>query len=117
VLAFGRGNPGSSPAGMIQIKARPTLPDHLFSMWKPISSAPFHADLELAVIDGNGEHPLVFPCRRAVGGWINNNKQVEVHLRIGGNGISPLTLLWQVLSLRLALQPTPDLSRCDPASA
>jgi hypothetical protein len=48
-------------------------------MWKLVASAPFDLDLELAVIDGNGVHPLVFPCRRAVGGWINNNKQVEVH--------------------------------------
>jgi hypothetical protein len=29
--------------------------------WKPISSAPFDRDLELAVIDREGEHPLVFP--------------------------------------------------------
>jgi hypothetical protein len=64
---------------MIHIKARPKPPDHTFLMWKLISSAPFDLDLELAVIDGNGVHPLVFPCRRAVGGWINNNKQVEVH--------------------------------------
>jgi hypothetical protein len=65
---------------MIQIKARPTLPDHLFSMWKLILSAPFDLDLELAVING-GVHPLVFPCRRAVGGWIDADsyQQIDVH--------------------------------------
>jgi hypothetical protein len=49
-------------------------------MWKLISSAPFDLDLQLAVIE-RGVHPLVFPCRRAVGGWISaeKNKQVEVH--------------------------------------
>jgi hypothetical protein len=39
--------------------------------WKPISSAPLDRDLELAVIDREGEHALVFPCRRAAGGWID----------------------------------------------
>jgi hypothetical protein len=40
-------------------------------MWHPISSAPFNRDLELAVIDHNGTHALVFPCRRTSGGWVN----------------------------------------------
>jgi hypothetical protein len=39
--------------------------------WKPISSAPFDRDLELAVIDREGEHALVFPCRRTEGGWMD----------------------------------------------
>ena len=52
-----------------------------FFMWKLIASAPFDLDLELAVIDSNGVHPLVFPCRRAVGGWINADsyQQINVH--------------------------------------
>jgi hypothetical protein len=52
-----------------------------FSMdWKPISSAPFDCDLELAVIDYDGEHALVFPCRRILGGWIDikTNHRIEV---------------------------------------
>ncbi len=50
-------------------------------MWKPISSAPFGSDLELAVVDRNGEHALVFPCRRILGGWIKAETQerIEVH--------------------------------------
>jgi hypothetical protein len=37
----------------------------------PITSAPFDRDLELAVIDYEGEHALVFPCRRILGGWMD----------------------------------------------
>jgi hypothetical protein len=45
-------------------------------MWQPIATAPFEEDLELAVLDSDGEHALVFPCRRVPGGWINPaNKQ------------------------------------------
>jgi hypothetical protein len=49
-------------------------------MWQPIASAPFERDLELAVLDGAGEHALAFPCRRVDGGWISatNKKLVEV---------------------------------------
>lgn len=39
-------------------------------MWQPIPSAPFNRDLELAVIDADGTHALVFPCRRILGGWV-----------------------------------------------
>jgi hypothetical protein len=39
--------------------------------WQPISSAPFDSDLELAVLDADGAHALVFPCRRVPDGWIN----------------------------------------------
>jgi len=39
-------------------------------MWKTVPSAPFDRDLELAVIDGDGTHSLVFPCRRIAGGWV-----------------------------------------------
>jgi hypothetical protein len=49
--------------------------------WKPISTAPFDRDLELAVIDRDGPHALVFPCRRILGGWIKveTNQHVDVH--------------------------------------
>ena len=36
-------------------------------MWQSIPSAPFDRDLELAVIDDDGTHALVFPCRRIRG--------------------------------------------------
>jgi hypothetical protein len=50
-------------------------------MWKSISTAPFDRDLELAVIDKDGLHALVFPCRRILRGWINSETEewVEVH--------------------------------------
>jgi len=48
--------------------------------WKPISTAPFDRDLELAVIGYDGVHALVFPCRRILAGWISaeSKKMVEV---------------------------------------
>jgi hypothetical protein len=40
--------------------------------WKLINTAPSDRDLELAVIDSKGTHPVVFPCRRlADSGWID----------------------------------------------
>jgi hypothetical protein len=39
--------------------------------WKPINTVPFDRDVELAVIDGDAEHALTFPCRRTIGGWVN----------------------------------------------
>jgi hypothetical protein len=49
--------------------------------WHPISSAPFDRDLELAVIDRDGPHALVFPCRRILGSWINaeTKERINVH--------------------------------------
>jgi len=49
-------------------------------MWQPISTAPLNCDLELVVIDGDGTHALVFPCRRIVGGWIDatTKKRIDV---------------------------------------
>jgi hypothetical protein len=38
--------------------------------WRAISTAPFDRDLELAVLDTEGPHALVFPCRRILHGWI-----------------------------------------------
>jgi hypothetical protein len=52
-------------------------PTNVDMEWKPISTAPFDRDLELAVIDRDGPHALVFPCRRTLGGWLNpENKQL-----------------------------------------
>jgi hypothetical protein len=39
-------------------------------MWHHVSTAPFDRDLELAVIDDDGPHALVFPCRRILNGWM-----------------------------------------------
>src|SRR5215471_758730 len=38
--------------------------------WYSISTAPFDRDLELAVLDTDGPHVLVFPCRRILHGWV-----------------------------------------------
>jgi len=50
-------------------------------MWWEIATAPFDSDLELAVIDTDGQHALVFPCRRILGGWMNaqTRERIDVH--------------------------------------
>jgi hypothetical protein len=66
----------------MNIKARATrLPDHFQMDWQPITTAPFGRSIELAVIDANEVHTLVFPCRRAPSGWVNadSNAPVNVH--------------------------------------
>jgi hypothetical protein len=60
--------PNASAASMIG--ARP--------MWQPISGAPFGRELELAVIDGDGIHALVFPCRRTLTGWMRAGTKERV---------------------------------------
>ncbi len=40
--------------------------------WFKVETAPFDRDLELAVIDFDGPHQLVFPCRRILGGWVKS---------------------------------------------
>ena len=58
--------------------AMPSLKD---GEWKPISTAPFDSDLELAVIDRDEAHALVFPCRRVLGGWINAESRVRIDVQ------------------------------------
>jgi hypothetical protein len=50
-------------------------------MWEPITTAPFDSELELAVLDEDGEHSLVFPCRRTPAGWVNAETaaRIDVH--------------------------------------
>jgi hypothetical protein len=50
-------------------------------MWQPASLAPFDCDLELAVIDKDGQHTLVFPCQRIQGGWINASTKERLDVR------------------------------------
>ena len=45
--------------------------DEYIMDWKPIATAPFDRDVELAVINGDGKHALTFPCQRTIGGWVN----------------------------------------------
>ena len=39
-------------------------------VWEAIAAAPYGRDLELAVIEGNRVHSLVFACRRVANGWV-----------------------------------------------
>jgi hypothetical protein len=50
-------------------------------MWQAITTAPFDSDIELAVIDGEGPHALVFPCRRLAGGWMNAATKERLDVR------------------------------------
>jgi len=50
-------------------------------MWQFISTAPFDLDLELAVIDQDGPHALVFPCRRVADGWISAETKRRIDVR------------------------------------
>jgi hypothetical protein len=51
--------------------------------WRPISTepAPFLSDLELAVVDYDGPHALVFPCRRVSAGWVKSETRELVDVR------------------------------------
>jgi len=50
-------------------------------MWQSASSAPFDRDLELAVIDKDGPHALVFRCRRIPDGWMNAETKDRLNVR------------------------------------
>ena len=51
------------------------------SEWQAISTAPFDRDLELAVINYDGVHALVFPCRRILTGWLKSGTQEQVNVQ------------------------------------
>ena len=57
------------------------LKPNLSMDWHPIASAPSDRDLELAVIDRDGPHALVFPCRRTVAGWKNVETKQWVYVQ------------------------------------
>jgi hypothetical protein len=50
-------------------------------MWQHVSTAPFDCDLELAVIDDDGPHALVFPCRRILNGWMKVETKERLDVR------------------------------------
>ena len=47
-------------------------------MWESISTAPYDCDLELAVVEDNSVHPLIFPCRRTKDGWVKASTRERV---------------------------------------
>ena len=63
---------------MIRIKDGLAPNGHEDRVWQPIANAPFDRDIELAVIDQDGPHMLVFPCRRVLHGWINAETQLQI---------------------------------------
>jgi hypothetical protein len=62
-------------------KQKPTTPGNPDREWQPVSCAPFDCDLELAVLAVDGEHALVFPSRRILGGWIKakTKQRIDVY--------------------------------------
>jgi hypothetical protein len=48
--------------------------------WLKIENAPFERDLEVAVIDFDGAHAVVFPCRRVLGGWVKATTLAPVNI-------------------------------------
>jgi hypothetical protein len=66
---------------MIQVKARRAVSVKAKTMWDSILSAPYGRDLELAVVDEEGTHALVFPCVRSREGWKNATTGARVDIR------------------------------------
>ena len=55
-----------------------TIPLRNSEAWRPVSTAPSETDLELAVINSDGIHALVFPCRRNYSDWVNAQTKERV---------------------------------------
>jgi hypothetical protein len=47
-------------------------------VWEKIATAPYDRDLELAVIEANHVHALVFACRRVTHGWIKASTRERI---------------------------------------
>ncbi len=81
-LAAAAAGTSASPGGLlIQVKAGRLRRAHMTSMWQTIETVPTDRDLELAVIDKDGTHALVFACRHANGQWFNaeTGEMIPVH--------------------------------------
>jgi hypothetical protein len=50
-------------------------------MWQAVAVVPKDRDVEVAVIDRDGEHPIVFPCRRTADGWIDAVSRRRLDIR------------------------------------
>jgi hypothetical protein len=71
----------NAAAALIQINAARPRGSYEARVWQPISSAPYDRDLELAVLDRDGPHALVFACRRTLSGWINAQTKQRIDVR------------------------------------
>lgn len=49
--------------------------------WQPINSALFGQELQISVIENGEVHSLVFPCRRAINGWLHGRTGEPVQVR------------------------------------
>jgi hypothetical protein len=49
--------------------------------WQDIASAPPERDLELSVIDAEGVHALVFPCRLHEHAWLDSRTGRRVDIQ------------------------------------
>jgi hypothetical protein len=49
--------------------------------WQAIKTAPYDLSLELAVVDDEGPHALIFPCLRIEGGWSDERKGTRLFVR------------------------------------
>ncbi len=49
--------------------------------WRPVETAPYGSNLQVAVIEHGEPFALVFPCRREAVGWIeaSNEKPLRIH--------------------------------------
>jgi len=81
---------------LIWVNARELLRQKNFVMdWKPIATAPYDRDLEVAFVDPkDGAHALVFACRRTDDGWIDAKTRKPIiiqptHWREWPAGVSP----------------------------
>ena len=55
---------------------------HIYSLpykWLPVSVAPSDADLEVCVMDKQGIHALIFPCRKS-GAWVDDSTKKHVDI-------------------------------------
>jgi hypothetical protein len=48
------------------------------NVWEKIATAPYDRDLEVAVVEGDRLHPLVFACRRLPNGWVKVSTRERV---------------------------------------
>lgn len=91
---------GTISVFMMWIKVTAEAASTLIRMWKEIRIAPFDRDLQLAVIEGDDVHALVFACRRSSKDWVNSETQEIVvvrstHWREWKNLLGPIWLVFR----------------------
>jgi hypothetical protein len=75
-------DPGQPPATLSKVKQGAGSLAGIRNMtWLKIETAPFERDVEVAVIDFDGAHPVAFPCRRTVHGWTKATTGTHVEIR------------------------------------